>query len=47
MFLVDGGNESGVVYTDRNIDKCDESMGYSTGEFNGRMENLEGKKLFA
>lgn len=38
MFVVNGGSESGVVYTDRNVEKCNGRIRNRTKEFAGRME---------
>lgn len=41
MFVVDGGNESGVMYVDQNVEKGDGSVGNSAGELEGRMKRLD------
>lgn len=41
MFVVDRGSESGVVYTDRNVEKFDGRVRDNAGEFKGWVEGLD------
>lgn len=41
MFAVNRSSESGVVYVDQNVEKCDRNVGNSLGKFESRVERLD------